>query len=187
MKDLESTVLLVDDDPPVIHGLIRNLRREPYRLLSANSGKEALEVLACEKVDIVISDEQMPGMTGAELVSHIRKQYPHIICMMLSGNTSFEAAIQAINQGNIYRYLRKPCDPLEVATDIRLALQQRNLIIEARKLTDQYQEKIVLIDKLEKECPGIFDIKFDEQGCLILNDVPDVMHNVLSGAKKKPK
>lgn len=163
-----DAVLFVDDDVNVTQGLIRQLRHEPYRLLHASSGHGALEILAHEKIDLIITDEQMPLMTGAELVSRVRKKYPNIICMILSGQTDFQAAIKAINEGEIYRFLRKPCNALDMATDIRLALEQKDLIIHARQLLDCYRKNVAFINKLKAESPDLFELHRDDAGRIIL-------------------
>jgi two-component system probable response regulator PhcQ len=103
-------VLFVDDEPHVTESLKRALRKEPYEVLSANSADEALEVLARQPVDVVISDEKMPGMQGSEFLAVVCKQYPETIRIIMTGHGSIEAAIRAINEGEIYRFLTKPCN-----------------------------------------------------------------------------
>ena len=175
MTERTSVVLLVDDEPNVTEGIIRRLRHEPYRLLSASSAQEALSILEKQPIDVLITDEQMPNMTGTELVSRARKAYPQVICMMLSGQNNFEAAIRAVNEGEIYRFLRKPCDPVDIATDIRLALERRDMIIQSRKLLDQYQKEHAYINNLKKKNPGLFDVEYDENGCIVVENEDDPM------------
>lgn len=171
MEYRDNTVLFVDDEPRVSDGLIRQLYKEPFRTLSASSAQEALQILAGETIDVLITDEQMPRMTGAQLVAQVRKDYPRVICMILSGQTDFDAAIRSINEGEIYRFLRKPCDPLDIAINIRLALEQRELIIQSRKLLDQYQQELMYLRNLQKSYPDLFDVKYDDQGCILIDEI----------------
>jgi CheY-like chemotaxis protein len=102
-----ATVLFVDDEPNVTDGLKRALRREPYEFLTATSGAAALKILEGQYVDVVVSDEQMPGMSGSVFLSTVRKQFPHTIRMILSGQASLEAAVRAINEGQVHRFFLK--------------------------------------------------------------------------------
>jgi two-component system, probable response regulator PhcQ len=111
-----ATILLVDDEPNVTDALKRALRREPYELLTATSAFAAQQILERQHVDVVVSDEQMPGMSGSELLSSVRKQFPHTIRMILSGQASLEAAVRAINEGEVYRFFLKPCNPTDLST-----------------------------------------------------------------------
>lgn len=186
MMNSESQVLLVDDEPNVIQGIIRHLRSEPYRILSATSAAEALRMLATEKIDVLITDERMPKMSGSELVAQVRKAYPDIICMMLSGQADFDAAIRAINDGEIYRFLRKPCDPLEIATDIRLALEHQSLIVQSRKLQDQYRKELSFTQKLKQNHPDLFEIQYDKDGFVVIDESEyNLEQNILLENKNK--
>ena len=167
---MDDTILLVDDEPNVPAGIIRNLRGEPYRLLSAFSAQQALEIMNNEDIDILITDEKMPEMLGSELVARVRIAYPSVICMILSGCTDFHSAIKSINEGEIYRFLTKPCEPLEIATAIRHALKQKSLLVESRLLLEQNRLQQLCINKLEKEFPGIASVERDENGYIVLDD-----------------
>ncbi len=126
-------VLFVDDEPHVLAALRRTLRNEPYQVLCASSAAEALALMAETPVDVVVSDEQMPGMSGSELLAEVRRRYPDTVRMMLSGKATLEGAIRAINDGEIYRFFTKPCNELDLATTIRHALEQKDLVEENRR------------------------------------------------------
>lgn len=121
-------VLFVDDEPHVLAALRRALRKEPYQVRCASSAAEALALMAQIAVDVVVSDEQMPGMSGSELLAEVRRRYPDTVRMMLSGKATLEGAIRAINDGEIYRFFTKPCNELDLATTIRHALEQKDLV-----------------------------------------------------------
>lgn len=107
---MQKTILLVDDEPNILRALSRLLTDANYQVITANSGKEALEHLKKEKIQVVISDQRMPIMTGSELLSHVKKNYPEVVRIILSGYTDFDAIKEAINEGAIYKFLGKPWD-----------------------------------------------------------------------------
>ncbi len=121
-------VLLVDDEPELTTGLMRALADEPYEFLSVESGEAALELLARGGIDVVVADDQMPGMRGTELLSRVRMQYPSVIRIILTGNASVSSAMKAIREGWVYQYLHKPCHPADLALVLYTALMMRSLI-----------------------------------------------------------
>jgi two-component system probable response regulator PhcQ len=163
-----QTVLFVDDVPAVTGALKRRLREEPFRILEAASAAEALQILAAEPVDIVVSDEAMPNVSGSELIARIFRTYPDTICMILTGCPSVDAAIRAINDGKVYRFLTKPCDPAELAVHIRQALREKDLLVENRRLARQLEAQSVRIQMLEAVHPGITHVDRDDDDAVIL-------------------
>ena len=163
------SILLVDDDPKVIKGLSRQLHQEPYQIFTALSANEALKILREQQIDLILSDEKMPLITGSELVSTVRCLYPNIICLMLSGEKNFEAVVKSLNEGEIFRFLKKPCDSLELITQIRLALEQRFFLLQSREKLDPHQKELQLIKQLKKEHPDLFEGHYDERGNLIID------------------
>jgi len=166
-------VLFVDDEPHVTESLKRTLRKEPYEVLSANSAKDALQILARSPVDVVISDEKMPGMQGSEFLAVVCKQYPETIRIILTGHGSMEAAIRAINEGEIYRFLTKPCNEVDLAVTIRQALQLKDLTGVSRRLLEKNKRQSSILQELEKEHPGITKVKRTSTDAIILDDEMD--------------
>jgi DNA-binding NtrC family response regulator len=179
-----ATLLLVDDEPNVTDALKRALRREPYEILTATSGAEALELLGRRHVDVVISDEQMPVMSGSVFLSGVRKQFPHTIRMVLSGQASLEAAVRAINEGEVYRFFLKPCNPTDLAITIRQALEHRRLEEQSRRLLREYQRQASMLARVERDSPGILRLDTDEEGAVVVDeadaelDVPDLLAQI---------
>ena len=99
----KDTILLVDDETQVLSALTRVLRETGAQVLTAESGPQALSVMETAEVKVIVSDERMPGMKGSELLSFVRQRSPHTIRFMLTGHSSLEAAMQAVNEGEIYR------------------------------------------------------------------------------------
>ncbi|PKN43708.1 MAG: hypothetical protein CVU60_01445 [Deltaproteobacteria bacterium HGW-Deltaproteobacteria-18] len=106
----DQSVLFVDDEPAVREGLRRALHHAPFRCHFAESAFQALELIDSKKIDIVVADEQMPGMSGSEFLSIVRNRQPQIIRIILSGHASMERVIAAINSGQIHRFLTKPIE-----------------------------------------------------------------------------
>jgi DNA-binding NtrC family response regulator len=144
-----ATILLVDDEPAVREGLMLSLRSTGYRIRQAGSGQEALEALRAEPADLVISDHLMPGMTGLELLKLIRDRFPDTVRIMLTGHADLATAIAALNEGEIYRFLSKPCDRLELKVTVHLALERLELERENRRLLAIVRSRPELLEELE--------------------------------------
>jgi two-component system probable response regulator PhcQ len=114
-------VLLVDDDEAAL-ALAAALEGAPYEVRTARSAAEALEALDREDIQVVVSDEWMPGMRGVELLAQVAKEYPYIVRILLTGDPQLDAAVRAINEGEIFRFLTKPCSPSTLDNVIREAL-----------------------------------------------------------------
>ncbi len=115
-------VLFVDDEPEVIAGIQSALHKEPYEILSASGGDEGLRVLEEQQVDVVVSDEEMPGMRGADFLAEVQKRHPRIPRVMLSGRADRPALIDAVNNASIYRFVAKPVQAAQLAKVLRDAL-----------------------------------------------------------------
>jgi len=124
---IRYTVLLVDDDPALIAGLERALRKYPYDVVGAGSPAAALEVLRGQLVHVVVSDYEMPGMSGSELLARVREEWPDTVRIMLTGQPSVRGVMEAVNTSAVHRFFRKPCSGLELASSIREMLRERSL------------------------------------------------------------
>jgi response regulator RpfG family c-di-GMP phosphodiesterase len=130
-------VLCVDDEPQVVAGLSLHVRRN-YQPLLATSGPAGLDMLQKNPgVAIIISDMRMPGMDGASFLAQARKSAPEAVRMLLTGQTDIESAIAAVNQGQIFRFLTKPCPPSTLLMSLDAAAEQHRLITAERVLLDQ--------------------------------------------------
>lgn len=170
---MRHSVLIVDDEPIITDMLKNVLSREPYGIITAPSAEEALPILVRERVDVVISDEKMPGMPGSEFLSIVRQKYPDTIRMVLTGHGSLQSAIRAINEGKIYRFFTKPCNVFDLAITIRHALQQRDLMKESKRLLKMVKRQSALIEALEEQYHGITQVKRDVKGKIIIDDEID--------------
>src|SRR5581483_5011209 len=119
----EQTLLLVDDEENILRALTRALRRDGYRILTATSAREGLELLARNNVQVIVSDQRMPETSGTEFLSQVKQMYPETVRMVLSGYTDLTAVTDAINRGAIYKFLTKPWNDEELRTQIRDAFR----------------------------------------------------------------
>ncbi|WP_180699437.1 HD domain-containing phosphohydrolase [Pseudomonas crudilactis] len=137
------TVLLVDDEESILNSLRRLLRGQPYDLLLATSGVQALEILAQQPVNLVVSDARMPGMDGASLLAHVRERYPATARIMLTGYADPAAIIKAINDGQIHRYISKPWNDEELQLILRQSLEHQH--------SEQERERLERLNQVQNE------------------------------------
>lgn len=131
------SVLCVDDEPRVLEGLALHLRRR-YRLMLAQSGEQALERLhAAGGAAVVVSDMRMPGMNGAVLLSKVRATYPDATRILLTGEPGRDTVVSAVNTGQIFRFLTKPCPPDELIASVQAAVEQHRLVTAERILLQE--------------------------------------------------
>ncbi|MGM0951541.1 MAG: HD domain-containing phosphohydrolase [Pseudomonadota bacterium] len=171
-----AKLLLVDDEENILRSLKRVLRREPWELTTVNSGEEALAAMAEQKFDLVISDARMPGMDGPTLLAEIRRKYPWCVRILLTGYADITSTINAINDGQIYRYISKPWDDDELRLIIRQALafqhsERRRLALEklTRKqnkelqaLNNNLEEKVRERTEELEEAAGMVEVAYQE-------------------------
>jgi CheY-like chemotaxis protein len=130
-------ILCVDDEPAVLEGLGLHLRRR-FEVLTAPGGAQGLEILKSDpQVVVVMSDMRMPGMDGATFLSRARQIAPDTVRLLLSGHSDLTSAINAVNEGGIFRFLTKPCPPLAVLAAVEAAVEQNRLVTAERVLLEQ--------------------------------------------------
>ncbi|MBT8340722.1 MAG: response regulator [Desulfatitalea sp.] len=141
MTDADHTVLCVDDEINILNALKRLLRREPYRLLTSTSGEEALDLLAGNNVQVVISDQRMPKMSGIDFLRKVKELYPRVIRVILTGYTEVDTITQSINEGHIYKFFLKPWNDQHLTLEIRQAIEQYQLVEDNQRLYDMTVEQ----------------------------------------------
>ncbi len=159
--------MLVDDDERLLAAMKRVLKKESYRLLFARNGKEALEKLKLKNTDLIISDYQMPGMNGVELLAKIKDLYPDILTIMMTGIEDVKVAMQAINDAGVYKFLLKPCGSEVLKITVKRAVETLALIRERDALLEKIKARDALLNQLEKNHPGITKVKRDRDGFII--------------------
>ena len=170
---MNNSILIVDDEPAVLSALKRALADEPFTVHTAESGTEGLGIIKGTQIKLVISDEKMPGMSGSEFLSAVKKLFPDTIRIMLTGHASIESAMKAVNQGEIYRFFSKPWDEYELKLSIRSALEKYDLEAENRELLKTVKRQACELKQIEKSYPGITSLNKDAEGNLIIPDPED--------------
>src|SRR6185437_4900637 len=115
-------VLLVDDDPNMLAAHARVLRLEPVQLVTTTSPREGLQILSVTKVAVLVSDFEMPEMSGVELCAAARAASPDTIRILLTGRGTFDTAVSGINEGEIFRFLSKPAMPDRLRKEVQAGI-----------------------------------------------------------------
>ena len=139
-KPIRHTVLVIDDEPDVLQS-VKDLLRFDYKVITATRASEGIKALAEQEVHVVMSAQRMPEMTGVEFLHHVRGEHPDAIRLLFTGYADLRAVIDAINQGNVYRYITKPWDPGELQSVIREACERYDLIVERQRLIEELWAK----------------------------------------------
>ncbi|MDR3411563.1 MAG: response regulator [Formivibrio sp.] len=137
----EITLLFVDDEPSILSSLRRLFRQQGYQILLAESGAAGLQILETEHVDLVISDMRMPEMDGAKFLEQVRARWPNIVRILLTGYADISSTINAINRGEIFRYISKPWEDNEILLTVRDALERNRLEQENARLLQLTQSQ----------------------------------------------
>lgn len=143
------TILFVDDEKSILKALRRIFLDENYHVLTADGGQEALDLLhAGEKPTVIISDQRMPGMGGAEFLTRARTILPDSIRMVLTGYADINAAMESINQGGIYRYILKPWNDEELRLAVKDAVLMFDLVNQNKRLTRELEKNNLALVEL---------------------------------------
>ena len=122
------TILLIDDDPYLVSAFSRSLRRQPYYILSAYSAEDAMQIVRTHKVDLVVSDLNMPGMSGTQFLAWLEINYPDVVSIVLSGDAGIRVGQREINGRRVFRLLSKPCELADLSDAIREGLEKRSIL-----------------------------------------------------------
>lgn len=160
---MQPRILIVDDEPLILGILKEILSRGPYKVFSAQSAEDGLALMARESFDVVISDERMPGMQGSEFLAIVRKRHPETVRIILTGHASVQAAIRAINESEIFRFLTKPANSHDLHTAVEEALAHKD---SKKGMERNYS----LMQTLEKQAPGITQVNRDDDGVIVIDE-----------------
>jgi two-component system, probable response regulator PhcQ len=167
----ERTILVVDDEESVRNALRRTLKRDGYVVHTASGPEEGLAKLReSPGIQLVISDHLMPNMTGLEFLKLVHDRHPAVCRIILTGHADMDTAIRAINEGEIYRFLAKPWDDLELKVLLHIAFEQIELEAENRKLLAMVHRQADVMRALERENPGIMNVVRDQQGAVLISE-----------------
>lgn len=167
---MSSNVIVVDDDKNTIKAIQRVFRKEPFVILSAESGEEALELLQRYETDVIVVDQNMPQMKGLEVLSLAKEVSPDTVRIMLTGEADLSIAIEAINHGEIFRFFTKPYNEIELGMALRHAIHHKNLYGHSRNALEVLKMQSAYIESIEKEHPGITHVERDQFGAVVLSE-----------------
>jgi DNA-binding NtrC family response regulator len=165
------TLLLVDDDAETLAALARALRGTGHRILTTTAPAQALELLDTEAVDVIVSDVDMPGMSGLELMRRVRRSFPAVVRILLTGQGCMETVISGINDGEIFRYLTKPWDREVLRSTIAQAIARLEELRRTNVADARAARRRALLAALEQEHPGISDVAHGPDGTHWLDEV----------------
>jgi two-component system probable response regulator PhcQ len=170
---MKNTILLVDDEANVLSALTRALIDDPYEILTAASGLQALEIMEGRIIKAIVTDERMVGMQGSELLAEVKLRSPHTVRILLTGHATLEAAMRAVNKGEIYRFFTKPWDDTQLRFALLSAVEKYDLEAENRRLLATVKDQAMEIKVLERRYPGISRVEKDSRGTFVLTDIAD--------------
>lgn len=126
VNNMNPAILIVDDEKSICSALKRTFHKQPFRVFSANSGKDALDLIERNTIDVIVSDQRMPGMKGTELLSIVKESHPNIGRIILSGHSDIHDLADAINEANINQFLQKPWQDEHLIQTIKNVIQLPN-------------------------------------------------------------
>lgn len=139
-----ATILLVDDEAPIRSSLRRLFFLEDYHILTADGAEEALALIKKNTVHVIVSDQEMPGMQGVELLRAVRDSSPHTSRILFSGHVDIELLRQAVNGGEVYRFITKPWNDSELRLAVRHAAERSQLLMHNQSLQQERSEALEL-------------------------------------------
>lgn len=163
-----SVILCVDDDPDILASVGRILRRDGYEVVSVDTPGEALTTLLTRSIDVLISDFEMPGMTGVQLAVRAREVQPETVRILLTGRNTVDTVTQGINVGEVYRFISKPFDAELLRREVAAAVEHHHEIAAVARERSTVVRRQRLLDALETDFPGITTIERDEAGAYLV-------------------
>lgn len=164
-----TTVLCVDDDADLLAAVTRIIKLDGYRVLSADNPREALAILGAQAVAVLVSDYEMPEMTGIELAVRARAIQPETVRVMLTGRSTLDTAIDGINIAEVFRFMSKPFSPEMLRVEVAAAVTHH------REVTAVFRERMTVVrrqclaEALEADHPGITQVTRDDLGSYLVD------------------
>ncbi|MGE5756721.1 MAG: response regulator [Planctomycetaceae bacterium] len=147
MSTPDKPCLLVVDDEPEVCDSVYHLLYRNYRVLRAHSAAEAIELLSQHAVEIIMTDQRMPEITGVEMLQKIKSRYPEAIRILFTGYADLNSVVAAINQGHVYRYLSKPWQPEELEAVVADAAAEYTRIVQQAQELTECRERIAQLER----------------------------------------
>lgn len=158
MAAAQFQILCVDDEPNILQSLKRVFRREPYEVHLVASGEEGLKVLESHPIDLVISDNRMPNVTGVEFLAAVKARWPDTVRIILSGYSEVEAITEAINKGHVYKFILKPWEDEALRATVRECLEMVTRARQSKTLRHREQERQQVLAQAQALFQTILDV-----------------------------
>lgn len=152
-------VICVDDDDAMLAAVARCLRREPsFDVRATTSARDALAWIAAEQVAVLVSDYDMPEMTGAQLAGQAKRMRPETVRILLTGKRTLETALDGINQGEVFRFINKPFEDKALRAAVMQGVERHNELLALSGDRQRRERREALRAALESEYPGISEV-----------------------------
>jgi putative nucleotidyltransferase with HDIG domain len=194
-ETIKKRILFVDDEPMILHGLQRSLRkmRNEWKMVFASGGKEALKILDTNPMDVVVTDLKMPEMDGTRLLSEIKKHHPHVVRIILSGHVKHDMTLQSVQIA--HQCLAKPCDAeiLKLTLTKIFALKAilsddaiKKIVSQIESLPSMPNIYTAIIDEMQSEDPSIKKVgDIIAQDASMAAKILQVVNSVFFGLSRK--
>jgi response regulator RpfG family c-di-GMP phosphodiesterase len=160
MSVRKHTLLVVDDEPDVCDSVHDLLRRE-FHVLKARNADEGVQLMQQHEVHIIMTDQRMPKITGVELLTRVRQRHPHAVRLLFTGYADLDSIIAAINQGHIFKFLKKPWQPEDLEGIVREAALEYDRLVEQAEEMDrlrlelkQLRDRVAALEKEVEQLRG---------------------------------
>lgn len=153
----QQAFLIVDDEPDILDAVARLFRRD-YKVFTAPDVRTAFSILERETVQVVLSDQRMPELSGVEFLAKLRRAYPDVVRILVTGYSNIDHVVEAINEGHVYRYITKPWNPAELKVFVAQAFdyyevrRERELLVESlRRTNDELERHVALLREANED------------------------------------
>jgi DNA-binding NtrC family response regulator len=173
-EQTQPIVIVVDDNAGVLAAAVKVLKHLDFCVMATTDAYEALDWLSTRDVAVIVSDYEMPRMNGAELLSAARRQQPAAVRILMTGMQALETAVDAINRGEIFRYVQKPFDATKMRAVVDDAVTRHRELALVAADRDAVLRRDQFYRDLEEEHPGLTGVVRDAEGVYVVPDVCNV-------------
>ncbi len=166
-------VLFVDDEPAVLRSIVRALRGSSFEVLAADGAADALALMRERHIDVLVTDIDMPGMSGLELVKLARREFPATLRMLLTGAGTMARTLEAINEGEVYRFFSKPFDFELFQATMRGLVNRLERLRRDGEAEARAARRKELHQWIEQTFPGTFEIARGDDGAIVVDPSPE--------------
>lgn len=167
----QPIVIIVDDNAGVLAAAVKVLKQLDVHVMATTDAYEALDWISTRDIAVVVSDYEMPRMNGAELLSNARRQQPAAVRILMTGMQALETAVDAINRGEIFRYVQKPFDASKMRSVVDDAVSRHRELALVAADHEAVVRREAFYRDLEQDHPGMTNVSRDDEGVYVIPDV----------------